>query len=114
MNRAAGIAKASTMLTTSAGTVMSLPITMKVAPVSPRERVKARINPVIIPPLIKGRETVSMALYAVAPSVRAESSYIEISDPSYAAIIDSTITGTAKTMWVRIINHIPESIKLKP
>lgn len=114
VNNAAGIAKASTILTTNAGTVMSLPITMKVAPVSPKERVKERMNPVNIPPLISGRETFSIALYAVAPSVRAESSYIWISDPSYAAIIDSTITGTEKTICVKMINHIPEPTMFRP
>jgi hypothetical protein len=76
VNSAAGIARPSTILTTKAGTVMSLPITMNVAPVSPRERVKERINPVKTPPLIRGRETASIALYAVAPRVRAESSYV--------------------------------------
>ncbi len=59
---AAGRAKASTMLTTKAGTVTSLPITTKVAPVSPNERVKERMKPVRTPPLIKGSETLSIAL----------------------------------------------------
>jgi hypothetical protein len=57
---AAGKANASTILTTNAGTVISLPITMEVAPVSPMERVKERMKPVKIPPLIKGSETVSI------------------------------------------------------
>jgi hypothetical protein len=28
--------------------------------------------------------------------------------------MDSTITGTEKTMWVRIISHMPELTKFKP
>jgi len=70
------MAKLSTILTTKAGTVISLPITMNVAPVSPSERVKERMKPVRRPPLTRGIETVSIALYAVAPKVLAESSYI--------------------------------------
>lgn len=62
VKRAAGMAKASTMFTTKAGTVMSRPITMYVAPVSPREWAKERMKPVRTPPLIKGSETVSIAL----------------------------------------------------
>jgi hypothetical protein len=35
-------------------------------------------------------------------------------DPSYAAIIDSTMTGTEKTIWVKIMSQIPERTRLKP
>jgi len=67
---AAGIARDSTILTTRGGIVVSLPITRKVAPVSPKERVKDRITPVKIPLFNSGRETDSTVLYEVAPRVR--------------------------------------------
>jgi len=92
------MARASTMLTTRVGTVRSDPITMKVAPVSPRECVKERITPARIPLFNRGREIVSVASYGVAPSVLALSSYERISDPSYAAIVGSVMTGTENTM----------------
>jgi hypothetical protein len=61
VNRAAGSANASTILTTKAGTVISRPITTKVAPVSPNDLVKDRIKPVRRPPFTKGNETFSIA-----------------------------------------------------
>ena len=70
------------IFTTNVGTVRSRPITMNVAPVSPIECVNERMIPAIIPLFIKGKDTVSIASKAEAPSVRAESSYMGIFDPS--------------------------------
>ena len=57
------------MLTTNGGIVTSLPITRKVAPVSPKERVKDRITPVKIPLFNSGREIDSAGVNALAPRV---------------------------------------------
>jgi hypothetical protein len=37
-----------------------------------------------------------------------------MSAPSYAAIMDSTITGTENTICVKIINQIPELTRFNP
>jgi hypothetical protein len=95
------------MLTTNGGIVTSLPITRKVAPVSPNERVKDRITPVKIPLFNNGREIDSTVLYALAPRVIEASSYKGMSEPSNVASIGSTTTGTEKTICVKIISHIP-------
>ena len=86
------------MLTTNGGIVTSLPITRKVAPVSPKERVKERITPVKIPLFNSGREIDSTVLYELAPRVTDASSYRGISDPSNVASIGSTTTGTENTI----------------
>ena len=93
---------------------MSLPITRKVAPVSPKERVKDRITPVKIPLFNSGREIDSTVLYELAPRVRDAPSYKGMSDPSNVASIGSTTTGTENTICVKIISHIPGSASLIP
>jgi hypothetical protein len=112
--RAAGIASDSTMLTTRGGIVVALPITRKVAPVSPKERVKDSITPAKIPLFNSGRDTASTVLYELAPRVRDASSYRGMSDPSNVASIGSTTTGTENTIWVKIISHIPGFARFNP
>jgi len=102
------------MLTTKGGIVTSLPITRKVAPVSPKERVKDKITPVKIPLFNNGREMDSMVLYEFAPRVIDASSYRGMSEPSNVASMGSTTTGTEKTMCVKIISHIPGFARFIP